>query len=127
MNFYIFLLEGITFPLILITLTILFAWSAPKFVIARQLLFVTLVPLMLFAAYLVFGYQTEIWFIFGRYSWAPYLIAAAAFLVSFGVVLARASVPLYSKAILAAVTIVSWAIFLFITTFFTVCIMGDCL
>jgi hypothetical protein len=93
----------------------------------REVLLVTLVPLALLSAYLVLEYRTWRWDIFEYGSVIPHLLAAAAFVASFGFVLARKHAPAISKAILAVVTVPSWAALWFTTALFTACAMGDCL
>jgi hypothetical protein len=123
----LFFLAGTMIPVVLIALALRFAWPAPRKVIGREILLVTLVPLALLSAYLVFEYRTWHWVIFEYGSLAPHLVAAAAFLAGFVVVLARIPAPAISKVILAVVTVPSWAALWFTTALFTACTMGDCL
>lgn len=123
----LFFLAGTMIPALLIALALRFAWPAPRKAIVGGVLLVSLVPLALLSAYLVVEYRTWRWDIFEYGSWVPHVLAAAAFLASFGVVLARISGPAISKAILAMVTIPSWAALWFTTALFTACAMGDCL
>jgi hypothetical protein len=123
----LFFLAGTMIPALLVALALRFAWPAPRKAIVREVLLVTLVPLALLSAYLVLEYRTWRWDIFEYGSVIPHLLAAAAFVASFGFVLARKHAPAISKAILAVVTVPSWAALWFTTALFTACAMGDCL
>ena len=120
-------LLGMLLPPVLLALTFRFVWPAPRKTIVMQVLVVTLVPLALLSAYMVFEYRTWRWSVFPYGSLAPHALAAAIFLVSFSFLLWKATAPSSAKLAVASVTIVSWVILWFITAFFTACAMGDCL